>query len=95
MTLICTIRRRIPAGAGTNQGPEKGDLIPERTAHPAQKQAVIVNITSSSRVGYVFQVPASSSLFLSSLELSDVKVYEPKYESALESLHIPSPGTIP
>ena len=25
--LICTTNRRIPASAGTNQGPEKGDLI--------------------------------------------------------------------
>jgi len=27
VALMCTKRRRIPASAGTNQGPEKGDLI--------------------------------------------------------------------
>ena len=77
IALICTTRRRIPSSASADQGPGKGDLIPERPANPEQKQAVIVNITSSSRVGYVFQVPSSYSVVLSILELSDIKIYEP------------------
>ena len=28
MAIICNTRRRIPAGASGNQGPEKGGLIP-------------------------------------------------------------------
>ena len=41
IALICTTRRWIPACASTNQGPEKGDLIPRSSRNPSPVAATL------------------------------------------------------
>ena len=52
---------------------------------------VAVEMSSSKVMREVLPTPCpSSSLLLSSLELSDTTIYEPEYDPSSEPLHVPA-----